>query len=320
LPGRVSTSALDHSEKSGVFYDKWGRQRLPVLKQAVFPEKENFMPTYRFSTASPSYAFGRPWTPAVRTLIIANIIVFVLQNLFAGMSFLPLLALQVPEFFTELRLWQPVTYLFLHAGFWHLLFNMFTLWMFGCEVELRLGTRRFYFYYFLTGIGAGLCVALISRWVGENGLTIGASGAIFGVLMAYGVLFAERVLTLLVFFVIPVTMKARTMVLIFAGVELLAGVGQAFGHVSHLAHLSGLAIGYLYFLLTRPKSPSYLNPWKNLRMWWLGRKIKKIPHENHLDEILEKISTQGIGALSAKEREILSEASRRRKAGWPGEN
>jgi membrane associated rhomboid family serine protease len=288
------------------------------------------MPSYyNQSRPNPAYTqttFGRPWTPAIKWLILSNVAVFLAQWIFANTGWSVLCSLQLPELFTEGRYWQPLTYLFLHAGFWHLFFNMFTLWMFGCEVESVLGTPKFVFYYLLTGVGAGWCVAGLGQWFHEHSLTVGASGAIFGILMAYGLLFAERSLTLLIFFIFPVQMKAKTMVWFFAAMEFVAGVGNVFGQVSHLAHLSGLLVGFLFFLVTRPELTPSLNPWKEFKIRQLRKKVKTItPRENpelYVDEILEKISKQGIGSLTAHERQIMAEAARRRRENniRPGNN
>jgi len=282
------------------------------------------MPTYEYTTSAPRYSIGRPWTPAVRALILINVAVFLLQLVLARSPFVALAGLQVPEVFTRLRLWQPFTYLFLHGGFWHLLWNMFALWMFGCDVELALGTPRFVRYYLLTGVGAGWCVAVAGWLAGEQTLTIGASGAIFGLLMAYGILFAERTLTLLFFFILPIQMKAKTMVLIFGIFELLAGVSGTLGQVSHLAHVSGLLVGYLYFRAVAPQRARKFNFWKEIKFWWLSRRLKRIPRpedsEQDVEGILEKISREGITSLTPNEREILAEAARRRQDRWPGSN
>jgi len=277
--------------------------------------------TYRYI---PEYSFGRPWTPAVRALIIINAVIFLIQMALAGTLSPTLLGLQVPEVFTRLRLWEPFTYLFLHSGFWHLTFNMFALWMFGTEVELSLGTLRFTLYYLFTGIGAGWCVAGIGWLAGEHSVTVGASGAIFGILMAYGILFAERTITLLLFFILPIQMKAKTMVLCFGIFEFLAGVGNTAGQVSHLAHLSGLLLGYLFFLFGWPHLAKRFNVWEEIRLWWLGRRVRKIKPQDdpeiYVDHILEKISKEGIGSLTSREREILAEAARRRRGKWPENN
>lgn len=277
------------------------------------------MPRYRFSVPAGQYAFGRPWTPAVRALIICNVGVFLLQMAAEQWTGMALLGLQLPEMLQYSRYWQPFTYLFLHGGFWHLAFNMFALWMFGSEVEAVLGTGRFILYYLAIGVGAGWCVAALGWLFGERSVTIGASGAIFGVLLAYGVLFAENTITLLLFFVLPLRMKAKTMVWFFAAFEFVAGVGKAFGQISHVAHLSGLLLGYLFFQLFWPQflpSPPWSEKW---RRWRTARRSGSAPPpvrfdpEQEVDRLLEKISKHGIASLSEKERRILAEAARRRQ-------
>ena len=138
-------------------------------------------------------------------------------------------------------LWQLVTYMFLHGGFFHVLFNMFGLWMFGSDIERLWGTRRFLSYYFFTGIGAGIFTLILT----PNGLvpTIGASGAIYGILLAFAWFFPER--RILLYFVFPI--PARIFVMIFGGIELLASITQQpGGTIAHLAHLGGLVFGWVY--------------------------------------------------------------------------
>ncbi len=278
------------------------------------------MPNYHYTTRPPSYSFGHPWTPAIKFLIIANSLIFLLKVVFNQTGWFALLGIQSPELFTHARFWQPLTYLFIHHDFWHLAFNMLALWMFGCDVEKAMGTRNFYYYYLITGVLTGMVVALVARLAGEHSITVGASGAIFAVLLAYGILFAERTITLLLFLVIPVTMKAKTMVIIFAIIEFIAGVGNVFGHVSHLAHLSGLLIGYVYFMLRYPNQLQQFDLFRGLRARWRSRHIQVINPEEQVDQILEKISRVGINALSKRERQILSEASRRRHGRHPENN
>jgi membrane associated rhomboid family serine protease len=137
--------------------------------------------------------------------------------------------------------WQLVTYMFLHGGFFHVLFNMFGLWMFGSDIERLWGTRRFLGYYFFTGIGAGLFTLVLT----PNGVvpTIGASGAVYGILLAFAWFFPER--RILLYFVFPI--PARLFVLIFGGIELLASITQQpGGTIAHLAHLGGLVFGWIY--------------------------------------------------------------------------
>lgn len=139
-------------------------------------------------------------------------------------------------------IWQIFTYMFVHGGIWHLVFNMLALWFFGTQLEGDWGTRRFLKYYFLCGMAAGVCVVAVNAALGYWYVaTIGSSGAIFGVLVAFGVLHPDQMV--LMFFVIP--MQAKYMVMIFAAMELLATFGPNTG-VSTVAHLGGMAFGYLY--------------------------------------------------------------------------
>ncbi len=136
--------------------------------------------------------------------------------------------------------WQLLSYMFLHGGFFHVFFNMFALWMFGSDIERLWGTRRFLTYYFFTGIGAGIFSLVLT----PNGLvpTIGASGAVYGILLAFAWLFPER--RILLYFVFPI--PARVFVLIFGAIELLSSITQPGSPVAHLAHLGGLVFGFLY--------------------------------------------------------------------------
>src|SRR5581483_12457301 len=128
-----------------------------------------------------------------------------------------------------LALWQPATYLFLHAVFFHIIFNMLALWMFGSEIERTWGPRRFLFYYFLTGIGGGLTVVLVN----PNSLvaTLGAYGAIYGILLAYGLLFPDRLI--FIWFILP--LKAKYLVTIMGAIEFLSALQQPGDIVSHVA-------------------------------------------------------------------------------------
>jgi membrane associated rhomboid family serine protease len=138
--------------------------------------------------------------------------------------------------------------MFLHAGVWHLVFNMLTLWMFGTPLERDWGTRRFLKYYFICGIGAGVCDVLLNALTGHwNTSTIGASGAIYGLLLAFGVCYPDQ--TVLMGFLFPI--KAKYMVMIYAAIELLLTFGPNSG-VSTVAHLGGMLFGYLYLKARMP--------------------------------------------------------------------
>ncbi len=196
-------------------------------------------PRYRYTT---SY-YGFP--PGVKWLIIINTAVFVLS--FLGGSSVQshmetLFGLVAAGVVQNLYVWQIFTYMFLHGGVLHLLFNMLTLWFFGTQLEQDWGTRRFLKYYFYCGLAAGICVLVADILAGHWFIpTIGASGAIFGVLVAFGVLYPNQ--TVLMNFLFPI--KAKYMVMIYAGIEVLFTFRPEAG-VSNIAHLGGMAFGYLY--------------------------------------------------------------------------
>ncbi|MGB9605805.1 MAG: rhomboid family intramembrane serine protease [Bryobacteraceae bacterium] len=190
--------------------------------------------------------------PGVKWLLILNIAVYVAQffciNLARRDPF-AILALAPWQVLERGYLWQLGTYLFLHGGLTHILFNMFTLWMFGMDLERDWGTRAFLRYYFLCGIGAGLCVVAINLlWGDPYTRTLGSSGAIYGLLLAYGLLYPDR--TVLFSFLFPI--KAKYFVLIIGAIAFLGSFGAAGSGVSHVAHLGGMLFGYAYLRSRRP--------------------------------------------------------------------
>jgi membrane associated rhomboid family serine protease len=194
-------------------------------------------------------------TPAIRNIIIVCTGVFLVQTLlmlFSRAAYV--LTLRefglVPHLVTHgLRLWQPVTYLFLHGGLFHLLFNMLFLWMFGCDIERSWGRRRMYNYFFLTGIGAALINVLVKTIIDPHGLgsatipTIGASGAIYAILLAAAILYPDRQIWLIPF---PVMIPMKIYVLGAVAIEFFSTLGSTGDNVSHVTHLGGMLIGYLY--------------------------------------------------------------------------
>ena len=184
-------------------------------------------------------------TPAIKILIAANVAAFVIA------WFVPeivlFFGLRVADVLGSLRLWQPLTYMFLHGGFGHILFNMLALWMFGVELERMWGTRFFLKYYFVCGLGAAATTMVLSFLPFSvfdhlyTALTVGASGAIYGILLAYGLYFPNR--PIYIYFVFPV--PAKYFVMIMGGISLLSSLGGG-GGVAHTAHLGGLVVGYLY--------------------------------------------------------------------------
>jgi len=210
--------------------------------------------------------------PLIMNLLIANGMVFFFQTFFKGkMSALivkylalwplgtagwadkyPMYADHVSGFFP----WQVLTYGFLHGNFTHIFFNMLALWMFGREIELRWGSRRFGVYYFTCVIGAGLIQLLVgSISLNSGGVpypTVGASGGTFGILLAFGMLFPYRRIMLLF---PPIPMEARYFVIIFGGLELFLGVSGLRTGIAHFAHVGGMLFGFLLILYWRGKLP-----------------------------------------------------------------
>ena len=151
--------------------------------------------------------------------------------------------------------WQLVTYMFMHGGIGHLFFNMYTLFIFGSVLENIWGTKKFLTFYFVTGVGAALVNIGVQYLTGSFALTVGASGAIYGILMGYALLYPDSVLTLLF---PPVSLKAKWFVLIFAGIELLLGISNnPADNVAHFAHLGGLIFAFLLIMYWKKRHRLY---------------------------------------------------------------
>jgi len=224
--------------------------------------------TYRRSTFFGYFPTGGKW------LLIVNTAVFILTGLF-GSQFrndIRLLELAPVAVVQHFAIWQLVTYLFLHGGITHLLFNMLALWMFGTPLESDWGTRAFLKYYFICGIGAGICDVAMNAAMGNWGTsTIGASGAIYGLLLAFGVCYPDQ--TVLMGFLFPI--KAKYMVMIYAAIELYLSIGVNNG-VSNIAHLGGMVVGFIYLKSRLPKLKLRLPDWRGAyRQWKLQRAKKK---------------------------------------------
>jgi membrane associated rhomboid family serine protease len=144
--------------------------------------------------------------------------------------------------FADFYPWQLVTYGFLHGGTMHLVFNMFMLWMFGRELELIMGTRRFLAYYMTCVIGAGVIQLIVTAWQGSPYPVVGASGGVFGLLLAFGMTFPNRMIMLLF---PPIPMKAKYMVVLFGLLELYLGISGTAPGIANFAHLGGMLFGYL---------------------------------------------------------------------------
>lgn len=199
----------------------------------------------RYQTRPTSFDVGGSLPAGIKWLLIANIALFIPYYLSAGTRFQQgfwLLALAPAAVVGHFAIWQLFTYMFLHGGFGHILFNMLSLWWFGADLERDWGTRRFLRYYFVCGVGAGLCDVALNAFMGTwNTRTIGASGAIFGLLLAFGMLYPNRIIYL--YFLFPI--KAKYLVMIFGAIAFLGSL-QVNSGISHISHLGGMIFGYLY--------------------------------------------------------------------------
>ncbi len=231
--------------------------------------------------SSSSFSFGPgPLSPAIKVLIAINVAVFlVMWVLPAGLTqalqeFLGLLPAAI---FGAFRVWQPVTYMFLHdtRAFGHILFNMLALWMFGTELERMWGTNAFLRYYFATGIAAAITTILVSLLPFPSTaplfttVTIGASGAIYGLLLAYGLTFPNRPIYIYFIFAIP----AKYFVMIMGAIALLSSMGGTGGGIAHITHLGGLVAGFI-MLRGHRLSPANEVRYRYLR-WKMDRARKK---------------------------------------------
>ena len=205
------------------------------------------------SSTAVSYSFGPgPLTSAIKILIAVNVAAFLLDWLVPDRIIQRTFGLEPQAVFEQFRIWQPLTYMFLHGGLFHLLFNMLALWMFGVELERTWGTKFFTKYYVICGLGAAAATLVMGFMPGTFGdqlyysLTIGASGAVYGILLAYALYFPHRPILLFLLFPIP----ARYFVMIIGAISLWSSVDGP-GGVAHTAHLGGLVTGYLYLKGTR---------------------------------------------------------------------
>lgn len=256
---------------------------------------------------------GGWFPPAVKWLLIANAAVFgveILVSITTGSeALLVLFGLRPATVIENGWVWQPLTYMFLHAGLFHLLLNMFVLWMFGAEIEGLWGTEEFLKYYVTCGLGAAALLFLFN-W---DSYTIGASGAVLGVLLAFGMLFPDRYIYL--WFLIPV--RAKWLVAGIAALELVYLIGGSRGGIANAAHLGGMAAGWIW--LKRRKGGGG-GAFERVARKWRRRKLKLIEGgrdatdsktEAEIDRILDKISKHGLDSLSPREVRILDEASGR---------
>lgn len=194
-------------------------------------------------------SFGPPLSPWIKKLMIAMGIIFAFQSFFSMQWFVSYPRLDwITRFFGltpymvwhRFAVWQLVTYMFLHGGIAHIFFNLFALWMFGSELEYKWGSQFFLKYFFITGIGAGVCVTLFTP--NAHIPTVGVSGVIYGILLAFALTFPNRYIYL--YFFVPI--KAKYFALFFGLLEFFSTVSHSSDGIAHVAHLGGMVIGYIY--------------------------------------------------------------------------
>jgi membrane associated rhomboid family serine protease len=273
---------------------------------------------------------GRRMTDGIKKLIIISIVIFVIQSL-SSPSFMRFIIYNfgiVPaDFWGKLHLWQPVSYLFLHGNLAHLALNMLALWMFGTELEMIWGRKEFLKYFFITGTGAGLVTILFQ--LHSSIPVIGASGAVYGILLAYGLRFPDRQAFI---FPLPVPIKMKYFVIIFGVIEFFSSISSGMNDgIAHFTHLSGMIVGYLYLRrkntfrryrnYRRDKSNSNMDETLNriremLNQFKYKRSSGNKPDtrsgdRKELDRILDKISRMGYEELTPEEKKALLDASSR---------
>lgn len=257
-----------------------------------------------------SFGLGAGLTPWVQRLIIANVVIWILQLTVPGLTGI----LEFVPRFVLFRPWTPFTYMFAHdpSGFSHIFFNMLSLYFFGPPVEGRFGSSEFIKYYIICGLGGAALSFLF-----PNAAIIGASGAIFGIMLAFAMNWPDA--PIYIYFMIPVPAK-----LLIAGMVVFSLFSGITGHnagVAHFAHLGGFAAGWLYLKFGWRSRGMFSGVKKSMNK----RRMNVVqggasagppgPQDVHilseLDRVLDKISKQGMSSLSPEERRLLDEASRR---------
>ena len=248
------------------------------------------------------------FTDAIKTLISVNFGIFILQSIsnseimfFSNFGLVPKLV------WSQLKIWQPFTYMFFHGDIWHVLINMFVLWMFGSELERAWGKKNFLRFYFITGVGSGLG----TMFFGLQSTTpiVGASGAIYGVLLAYGIMFPNR--TVYLYGIIPI--KSIWFVI---GIGIIAFYSSFnnITNISHLTHLFGMIIGYLYLKKPVHFRSLWFSFFKKVLEYRIQNQEKEISRsveiEKDLNSILDKINREGFKSLTQEEEQRLYKNSK----------
>jgi len=266
-----------------------------------------------------SIRIGGPMTPGVKWLMIVNGVVFLIQQT-AGL-FIPnameyIFGISHNGFINNFMIWQPFTYMFLHGGWMHIFFNLLGLWMFAGELEMVWGRTKFIRYYLLSGLGAGLFIALMNYIAflnfGSSAVTIGASGAIYAILLAYAILWPDR--EVLLYFLFPIKIKylviAFGLMEFFGTLSSTAGTG---GNISHIGHLGGIISGFILIKFMRSNGSSgksnvsFFEKFKKKNRMNKKKKVidTRIEAKRIIDELLGKIAKNGMSSLTQDEKKKL---------------
>ena len=266
---------------------------------------------YQYTSSGFRQSFNRPTISipsGVKFLLIVNIVVFVLVEFSGQQSLLFRTFGLVPSLvWSKFKIWQLFTYLFMHGGIFHIFFNMFVLWMFGKDLESQWGKMEFLLFYFVCGIGAGLITVLFS--VNSIVPIVGASGAIYGLLLAYGFTYPNQMVYL--YGLVPI--KVKYMVLGLGAIAFFASLSASQSNVSHITHLSGMIIGliFIYFNIN----------WKVIKLWYIRMRLKGLSQQpakqdneeaqmkKQVDKILDKLNDSGWDSLTEQEENYLTQAS-----------
>ena len=264
---------------------------------------------YQFQSEQGNLSF-RPqyFHDAIKILILINIVLFFFRLIAVDQFDLAeIFGLSSVDVWP--MIWQPLTYMFIHGDFFHVFMNMFVLWMFGSEMESIWGRKEFLKYYFITGIGSGIIWILLNL-SNSYSVLIGASGAIYGVLLAYGLMFPNR--KVLIYFLFPI--KVKYFVLLLGIIAFVSSIGDTGSNISHLTHLSGMLIGFIYL-----KSPANMS--KAIRLFNSilfevrsrreeKKQAKQYITKRNIDRLLDKINDVGYDGLDDKEKKDLYNHSR----------
>jgi len=258
---------------------------------------------YQFQSQQTQFTWNpRSFSGAIKVLIIINVTMYLLQLISSShIDLIGIFGLSTTTVWP--LIWQPVTYMFMHGGLWHVAINMFVLWMFGGELESIWGKNDFLKYYFITGVGAGL-IWLLFNIGSSNDILIGASGAVYGILMAYGLMFPNR--TVYVYFLFPI--KVKWFVLFIGLVAFFSSMGTG-SNISHLTHLSGMLIGYIYLRFNnhwRRISFNFRKKYVELRTTFKNKsKENESKTQQEVDMLIDKANICGWESLSKEEQNKL---------------